>query len=157
MNDMINRHYKILWAEDDSTLREVMMELLCAEGFICTPAADGIEARDWLMKENFDVLITDFNMPRMDGSNLLFWCRQNEVHLPVIFVTATVERLPIEELALNDCCSSVVNKPFAIEYLLEEIDKALNRNHEFHCRGKALPLDQGDYKSNFPGQHLTLS
>lgn len=145
--------YKILWVEDEDSLREVMCELLRSEGFHCTPANDGVEAQKLLREEKFDLLISDFNMPNMDGAHLLFWCRQNDLHMPVIFVTATVERLPLEELAINDCCSSMINKPFSIEVLLEEIRNARSRSHDFNCKGETVPLNRGDYQNDFPGQH----
>lgn len=144
---------KILWVEDEDSLREVMCELLRQEGFHCTPANDGVEAQKLLQQEKFDLLITDFNMPNMDGAHLLFWCRQSSFHIPVIFVTATVERLPVEELAMKDCCTSMISKPFPVEVLLKEINAACKRNHEFDCQGEIIPLNRGDYQNDFPGQH----
>lgn len=144
---------KILWVEDEDTLREVMCELLRNEGYQCVAANDGLEAQKYLHDEKVDLLISDFNMPNMDGARLLFWCRQNHHHMPVIFVTATVERLPIEELAMKDCCTSMINKPFSVEVLLKEINSARERNHEFDCRGEIVPLNRGDFQHDFPGQH----
>lgn len=153
----MNADFKILWAEDEDTLREVMCELIRSEGHQCTPAEDGLKAQELLKKEKFDLLITDFNMPHVDGAELLFWCRKNNLHMPVIFVTATVDRLPVEDLVLQDCCCSIVNKPFSIETLLEEIEKARARNHDFDCRGKTVPLTEGDFENSFPGQHYLVT
>lgn len=145
--------YKILWAEDEETLRDVMCELMRSEGFHCTPVEHGLKAKELLQNEKFDLLVTDFRMPEMDGAHLLFWCRQNDYHIPVIFITAAVEREPIEELALQDCCCSLIRKPCGVEDLLREIEKARKRRHEFSCKGKTIPLNHGDYQNNFPGQH----
>lgn len=151
---MIEPH-KILWAEDESTLRDVMCELLRVEGYDCIGAADGLLAKEKLEKEDFDILIIDFNMPRMGGAHLLMWCRSAGIHVPVIFVTASPERVPVEELVMQDCCCSLIQKPFAVETLLEAIEEARKRNHDFECRGKQIvPLEPGNYKEGFPGQHL---
>lgn len=152
----MNDEYKILWVEDEEHLREVMCELIASEGYHCTPAEDGLAARELLEKEQFDLIITDFNMPRMNGPQLLFWCRENHIHQPFIFVTANVDRLPVEELVLNDCCCSVVNKPFSVETILEEIVKARHREHEFDCNGSTVPPGKGDFQDSFPGQHIIM-
>ncbi len=149
----MNNTYKILWAEDDGTLRDVMCELMQSEGYQCRPVEHGLKAKELLQKERFDLLISDFKMPELDGAHLLFWCRQNNFHLPVIFITAAVDRGPLEELVLKDCCSSILNKPCGLEEVLQEIEKAKRRNHEFECRGKTVPLSLGDYQQNFPGEH----
>jgi CheY-like chemotaxis protein len=120
-------------------------------------ASSGTEAIEYLKNKIFDLVITDFNMPRMDGANLLFWCRMNDYHQPFIFITSKVENIPLEELVLKDCCTSVLNKPFAIEQLLAEIEKARGRHHSFDCFGIKLPLNKGDYRNSFPGQHYLSS
>jgi CheY-like chemotaxis protein len=150
----MSRLYKILWAEDEDTLREIMCELLTEEGLNCTQARDGAHAREMMLQERFDLIITDFNMPHMNGAELLFWARQSGIHIPFIFVTANVERLPIEKLALNDCCASIINKPFAIEALLSEIEKAQKRNHQFECKGEIRSPLEADFKNSFPHQHF---
>lgn len=146
--------WKILWAEDEDILREVMCELMNGEGFDCTAVSNGLDAKNLLEKEHFDILISDFQMPELDGAHLLFWCREKDIHIPVIFVSATVDRSSEEELVLKDCCTSLVQKPFSVEVLLDEIKKAKNRNHEFECKGKTVPLSQADFKDYFPGQQL---
>ena len=145
---------KILWAEDEDILREVMCELINGEGFDCIAVANGQDAKNLLEKEHFDLLISDFQMPELDGAHLLFWCRERKLHLPVIFVSATVDRTPEEELVLKDCCTSMIHKPFSVEVLLEEIRKASKRNHEFECKGKTIPVSEADFMNSFPGQQL---
>lgn len=94
---------------------------------------DGVEAKDILEQENFDLLITDFRMPRMDGANLLEWCRAQKIHFPVIFITANADLLPKEKLALNDCCADLLSKPISIETLIKSISDAKIRNHNLNC------------------------
>ncbi len=81
---------KILYAEDDDSLREVIVELLSSEGIECVPVRDGQEAVAKLRNESYDLIITDFQMPVMNGADLLFWCRKNNIHIPFIFISAAI-------------------------------------------------------------------
>jgi len=126
--------YRILIAEDDPPIRDVLEEVLVSEGFEVELAPDGLAARQRLEREpNFDLLISDFRMPRMDGADLLAWCRTSGIHFPVVFMSADRILLPKEEVALGDCCASVLQKPFRLEKLLEEVIAAKARNHAREC------------------------
>lgn len=146
--------FKILYAEDEPDLREITTELLIGEGYDCTPVADGIEAMKKLQEEKFDLLLTDFRMPHMDGALLLIWCRENGFHLPIIFISGNMERLPLETLALNDCCSFLLQKPVSLEDLSSAIEKARSRAHEFDCQGKIFKQGNLHEKGDFQGQHF---
>jgi DNA-binding NtrC family response regulator len=128
-----NKKIRILLAEDDMAIREILTELLIEEGYECIPSFDGKEAAEKLKTETFDVLVSDFRMPRMDGVELLKWCRSNHIHLPVIFITANKDLFPKEKLALNDCCAALLEKPIDINKLLEAIHEAKTRNHHRFC------------------------
>lgn len=145
---------KILWVEDESMLRELMCELLSVEGYHCVPAKNGLEAQKHLEETEFHILISDFQMPEMSGDKLLFWLREKEFHMPVIFVSGQIERKQSEELALKDCCTSMLMKPFSIDQLIEEINRARERDHLFNCTGKVIPEGHADFQNSFPKQHL---
>lgn len=152
---MMNNKYRILYAEDEPSLREITTELLNEEGFECVAVPDGQEAIEKLKHEEFDLILSDFKMPKMDGSLLLFWCRQNGIHCPFIFVSGNLERLPVETMALKDCCASFLHKPVGIDQLLSAIEAARTRSHDFDCHGDTYSRDpeiKGDM--NFQGQHF---
>lgn len=109
------------------------MDFLQGEGYECSEASDGTEAVEILKRENFDLLISDFRMPKMNGAELLQWCRQNEIHFPVIFVTGNPELLPIERMALKDCCAALLQKPVELNTILIAVEDAKVRNHHRHC------------------------
>jgi DNA-binding response OmpR family regulator len=69
----------------------------------------------------------------MNGVELLNWCRNEEIYLPVIFITANLELLPDEKLALKDCCSALMQKPIDFDELLLAIESAKKRNHDRDC------------------------
>ena len=149
----MSSQYRILYVEDDNSLREVITELLRGEGLDCTPTSDGIEAIGCLESQKFDLLISDIRMPRMDGTQLLIWCRKNGFHFPVIFMTANDELLPLDHTALKDCCASLLKKPAGLEAMLSAIEAAKAREHQFHCQGKAYDPNSSQPKKDFPGQH----
>jgi DNA-binding response OmpR family regulator len=124
---------KILIAEDDAAIREALAELLESEGHACRQAYDGYNAVEVFQNEDFDLLVSDFRMPRLDGVGLLEWCRNNGRHLPVIFITANRELFPTERLALSDCCAELLRKPIHIDELLSAVEAASKREHRRDC------------------------
>lgn len=128
-----SRKLKIILAEDESAIREILSELLADEGYECVTAVDGQDAAEKLKADNFDLLISDFRMPRMTGVDLLKWCRSNSIHLPVIFITANKELFPEEKQALNDCCAALLQKPIDFNHLVVAIEEAKVRNHRRMC------------------------
>lgn len=140
----------LLFVDDEHELTEIVKDLLSSEGYICLTASSGSEAQSLIEQKTFDVILTDFNMPGMDGAELLFWCRKNNIKTPFVFVTGAPDRLPKQMLALEDCCSAMIEKPIDLTLLLDAIASALERSHEFDCRGTSEPLPQ----SKFTGQHF---
>lgn len=129
----MNVKYKILLVDDETLLRELIAETLVDGGYEVTQANDGVEAKSLLEKLGFNLMITDLRMPNMDGTQLLEWCRKSSIHLPVIFITASSELLPSDNLALQDCCVAVLHKPFNFQEILVAIDAAKLRNHNLNC------------------------
>jgi CheY-like chemotaxis protein len=131
--------YKILVVEDEPVLNELLCELLHEAGYETRHAYNGVEASELLQKEEFDLLMSDFQMPKMNGVELLRWCRERDIHFPVIFITANVELLPEEDLALNDCCAAVIHKPFCYEEVVQAVIDAKQRNHNRDCHISSGP------------------
>lgn len=153
----MNEKYRILYAEDEQALREITFELLTEEGFDCVAVSDGVAAVEKLKSEKFDLIISDFRMPHMDGALLLFWCRQNDIHCPFIFLSGNLERLPIEKAALKDCCAAYLHKPIGINELLKAIESARTRSHEFDCHGESFSRKENEAIMEgieFNGQHF---
>lgn len=129
----MDKKTRILLVEDDSSIRETLAELLSFEGYECVEADDGQTATEILEREKFDVLVSDFRMPRMNGVDLLKWCRERKIHFPVIFITANRELFDKENFALTDCCAALLRKPIGIDELLSAVETARSRNHVREC------------------------
>ena len=120
---------KILIVDDFSTMRRIIRNLLRDLGFNNTHEADdGNTALPMLRTGNFDFLITDWNMPGMQGIDLLRVVRAdaNLVKLPVLLVTAEARRDQIV-LAAEVGVNGYIVKPFTAQTLKEKIEKIFER------------------------------
>ncbi len=120
---------KILIVDDFSTMRRIIKNLLRDLGFNNTQEADdGLTALPMLQSGNFDFLVTDWNMPGMQGIDLLKAVRADDklVTLPVLMVTAEAKREQIVEAAQAGVNGYVV-KPFTAATLKEKIEKIFER------------------------------
>jgi two-component system chemotaxis response regulator CheY len=115
----------ILVVDDFSTMRRIIKGLLQDLGFAnITEADDGLTALSLLKAGNFDLLITDWNMPGMQGVELLRQVRADErmKKLPVLMLTAEAKRAQIVAAAQAGVSGYVI-KPFTAATLKEKIDK----------------------------------
>ena len=120
---------KILIVDDFSTMRRIIKNLLRDLGFTNTQEADdGTTALPMLQNSSFDFVVTDWNMPGMQGIDLLKAIRADDKlkHLPVLMVTAESKREQIIEAAQAGVNGYVV-KPFTAATLEEKINKIFER------------------------------
>ena len=115
---------KILIAEDEPAIANLIRAALDGPDYRCTWAADGLSACDQLEREPFDLVLLDIMLPGADGYEVLNYCRTLEV--PVIFLTAkgTLEdRVRGLRLGAED----YITKPFELMELLARVETVLRR------------------------------
>ncbi|CAH0540771.1 Chemotaxis protein CheY [Vibrio marisflavi CECT 7928] len=125
----MNKNMKILIVDDFSTMRRIVKNLLRDLGFNNTSEADdGLTALPMLKKGEFDFVVTDWNMPGMQGIDLLKNIRADDElkHLPVLMITAEAKREQIIEAAQAGVNGYIV-KPFTAATLKEKLDKIFER------------------------------
>ena len=125
----IDKKMKILIVDDFSTMRRIIKNLLRDLGFTNTDEADdGLTALPMLQTGKFDFLVTDWNMPGMQGIDLLKNVRADEKlsSMPVLMVTAEQKREQIVEAAQAGVNGYIV-KPFTAQTLKEKLDKIFER------------------------------
>ncbi|MGL5467612.1 MAG: chemotaxis response regulator CheY [Shewanella sp.] len=125
----MNKNMKILIVDDFSTMRRIVKNLLRDLGFNNTQEADdGLTALPMLKKGGFDFVVTDWNMPGMQGIDLLRNIRADEQlkHLPVLMITAEAKREQIIEAAQAGVNGYIV-KPFTAATLKEKLEKIFER------------------------------
>ncbi|MDP3543593.1 MAG: ATPase, T2SS/T4P/T4SS family [Elusimicrobiota bacterium] len=114
----------ILVAEDDADTRFLIQRVLENQGYAVTTAADGVEALSRLAAGTFDLILSDVNMPNLDGLKLMEIKAQKRIDTPVIFFTAEEEG---EARALALGAEDYIKKPAAKEVIVQRVRRALER------------------------------
>ncbi|RUO77060.1 chemotaxis response regulator CheY [Idiomarina seosinensis] len=125
----MDKNMKILVVDDFSTMRRIIKNLLRDLGFTnIQEADDGNTALPMLQQGDFDFVVTDWNMPGMQGIDLLKEIRKDDnlAHLPVLMVTAEAKREQIIQAAQAGVNGYIV-KPFTAATLKEKLDKIFER------------------------------
>ncbi len=123
----MSKDCKFLVVDDFSTMRRIVKNLLHDLGYPnVREADDGETALPLLRAEDFDCLITDWNMPGMPGLDLIKAVRADArlAKLPVLMLTAEAKREQIIEAAQAGVNGYII-KPFTAETLKEKLDKIL--------------------------------
>lgn len=125
---MLNKKdLKVLTVDDDHSIRDLMLQSLHKLGFSnITQVEDGSIAWDLLLKEKFELLITDWMMPNMDGLELTVAIRSNETlkDLKILMVTSNKKPSQITK-AINAGVNEYLLKPFNLESLQEHLTRIL--------------------------------
>jgi two-component system chemotaxis response regulator CheY len=125
MNDI-----KILVVDDVASMRNVTKSvLMVAEYTNVTQATDGIKALEILEDETFDLIICDWEMPNMDGLELLIEIKKDErlKDIPFLMLTSNTEKIKVK-VAIKAGASDYVIKPIQPSILLEKINNCLSKN-----------------------------
>ncbi|AZL69868.1 sigma-54-dependent transcriptional regulator [Pseudomonas oryziphila] len=113
---------KVLLVEDDRVLRQALCDTLEIGGFAYQAVGSGEEALEAVLKEVFSLVVSDVNMPGMDGHQLLARLRRQQPQLPVLLMTAhaAVERA-VE--AMRQGAADYLVKPFEPKALLTLVER----------------------------------
>jgi DNA-binding response OmpR family regulator len=116
---------RILLVDDYRAIRQLIPEVLNNSGYEVDTAADGAAAWEALQVKPFNLLITDYDMPKLTGVELVRKLRSASMTLPVILTSGS---LPTEELAQNPSLqlAAMLLKPFSPEELLGTVSTVLN-------------------------------
>jgi two-component system chemotaxis response regulator CheY len=115
---------RILTIDDSKTMRDMLMLTLVDAGFDVIQAVDGQEGVDLLERENVDVVITDINMPRMDGYEVVRQLRARPEHKTTpILVLTTESEVDKKNIAREAGATGWLVKPFDPERLVATVRK----------------------------------
>lgn len=124
--------YRILIVEDDFDISELLQSWLTEAGYQTAEAEDGLKALEVFESGQFDLVLLDLMLPRLDGFGVCEWIRKRS-DVPIVMLTALDgedEQLRGYDLRIDD----YVTKPFSMPVLLRKIGAILRR-----CRGEDRP------------------
>jgi DNA-binding NtrC family response regulator len=119
---------RILLADDEPKLRDVFARYLEGLGHDVRTAADGNQVMAALAEAPADLLVTDINMPDMDGIEILAALKKNGSHMPVIAISGggyLDKNLLLSSAAMLGALLTL-EKPFALEELRDAVENALS-------------------------------
>lgn len=124
---------KILLAEDEARMRNIIFDYFSTNGFECDTVSNGEEALVMLHENDYDAVLLDVLMPRMDGFAVCSEIRKSS-SVPILFLTA----LGSEEDTLNGYslgCDDYIAKPFSLAVLLAKTKALIRRRNGGNTSG----------------------
>ncbi|MFC3150248.1 response regulator transcription factor [Litoribrevibacter euphylliae] len=118
---------KILVVEDDKTTREFLQQALTEQGYLVEVAADGQDGLFQAMELEFDLIILDRMLPKMDGLTVLQALRSSERSVPVLILSA-LDSVDERVKGLKQGGDDYLVKPFALAELLARVEILIRRN-----------------------------
>ncbi len=144
---------KIILAEDELALAQIIKESLETRNFHVTHCKDGEEASVEFLKNKPDILVLDVMMPKKDGFTLAKEIRKIDKKIPIIFLTAKSQTQDVVD-GFNFGGNDYLKKPFSMEELIVRIHALLGR---ISIENKEENLSVGTYLFNLTKQTLSHS
>jgi DNA-binding response OmpR family regulator len=147
----------LLVVDDDEAIRKVLLGTLEAQSYHVSQACDADEAMALAQQHNFDLVLTDYQMPSgsMDGLELLSWLRQNTPATDVILMTGFAS-MDNSILALRRGAFDYLIKPIAISQVLESVRGCLQKRQAANERLRLIAQMEAMLEQ-LKGQHAAVS
>jgi two-component system capsular synthesis sensor histidine kinase RcsC len=125
---------RILVVDDTKAIRDILSKILSFMGYEVVVASSGNEGLNRFLKHSFELVLTDFNMPGIDGYTLALRIKDKSPNTPVVLITGSEEEVVMERL--KGCCvDCVMFKPFH----LDEIEEIVHRMIDEKPSGSGSP------------------
>lgn len=152
---------RILFVEDEADLSLIVADTLRGQGYEVVTAADGIDGFYKYKTGDFDIIVADVMMPRMDGFSMAREIRRMSPNVPLLFLTAKSTVDDVEEgfdIGAND----YLKKPFELRELIVRIKALLRRNEMNHHDDSSLHIGEYAFRKSsqsliFHGKETQLS
>lgn len=152
--------HKVLFLEDEPTIREVLTEYMLMSGYIVTGIDRGDTAIEILQHQQFDIAILDIMVPGVDGFEVLKYIQLNCPHTAAIMLTA-LEDEQTQVKAFNLYADDYVIKPVSPIILLKRMETILRRTMKIQQteqeNEKGLVLKEESYCAFYEGKQLPLT
>jgi two-component system response regulator ChvI len=124
---MVSRGESVLVVEDDESLAQVLALALCAEGFEARTARDGIHGYNCYSHHPTDWVVTDIQMPQLDGIGMMQCIRAINPKVRTVYMSGAVDEYwgPLER-ETKEFAAKVLRKPFSRSHLIEQLSTEPN-------------------------------
>ncbi len=149
---------KLLYAEDEHSLSEAVVDILTYHNFLVDAVYDGADALAYAKNEQYDGIILDIMMPKRDGLAVLKELRADGCRTPILLLTAKAE-VEDQIRGLDLGADDYLPKPFPMKLLLARVRAMLRRREEFTpsvLRCGNLSLDQRSFTLSVGAERMTL-
>jgi DNA-binding response OmpR family regulator len=119
----LNPRHRILVVDDEEDFRSLNTEVLANSGYQVDTAADGALAWDSLQINHYDLLLTDYGLPKVNGLNLIKKLRAARITIPVILVSGSVPKEEMRHPNLH--IDATLAKPYTLDELLASVRRVL--------------------------------
>ena len=134
---------RILIAEDDKDLNEVVTSYLKAEGYQVDSVFNGLDALNKIYENKYDIVLSDIMMPLCDGYELARTIREENKSIPIIFMSARDDK-PSKQIGYKAGIDDYITKPFDLDELVFKI-KAIARRIDINISNS---IEVGNFKMN---------
>jgi len=159
--NVTNSLARILVAEDETSLNDLLQDALRMNGYETISAKHGLEALRLIREEKPDLVILDINMPQLDGFGVIEKLRNENNNVPVIVLTARDQK-DDKSIGFGLGADDFVTKPFGLEELLMRVSAVLRRSQNTPTSGNILvsgniSLDVSNYRISVKGEVVETS
>lgn len=126
---------RVLVIDDEKAIRQVIKEILSNENFVVEECANGIEAFEKIQKEQYDILLCDIKMPKLNGEEL--FQKIQEINYPTAFVVMSAHGdINTAVKFMKNGAFDYLQKPFSLDKLINTCRNALQRNENIIQKNK---------------------
>ena len=150
---------KSLIIEDEEAIQKILSEPLIFAGYAVTVASDGLEGINKFHEQDFNLILLDIMLPKIDGYTVCEMIRQ-ESQIPIIILTA-LDSEDAQIKGFDKLADDYITKPFSIKLVLKRVEAILRRTHieeqSDTIRYKEIALNEAERKVTVSGKDVALT
>jgi CheY-like chemotaxis protein len=121
----LGKKRQVLVVDDNKAVQDVLSRMLAFLGYSVTVAGNGLEGGTLFITSPYDLVITDLQMPLMNGWELSRLVKERSPKTPVILVTGSYDEKHSEKIGMK-CVDAIIPKPFRVQEIEKTIQRLLN-------------------------------
>lgn len=149
---------RLLVAEDDKDISKALVMILEKNNYSVDVVFNGIDAYEYVKFGNYDGLILDIMMPKLDGIGVLTKLRSENISIPILLLTAKAE-VEDKVKGLDSGADDYIAKPFVVSELLARVRAMLRRKGDFKpdiLEFKEVTLNKTTYELGYKNKYIRL-